>query len=484
MAYTQLAFRYTTGRASNLAALLWARDRSTMRTSGTTMTAIASIADANYAGGRLSATEKVTSGATGTGVYILGAFPVVAAGYYVIEIYDVTTPSASSPAPSDTPLEPEIQVYWDGVDTLHVGLTDAENNARISKLPAITAGAAGGVFIAGTNAATTISSSTGSALTLTSTGGNGSGLASSGNGSGHGALLTAGATGNGISSVVSAGNGHGMRLEGFGTGEGLSARGGASGHGIHAIGGTSAGDGINAQSVFGGDGLHCVGDDTGHGLHAEGGPSGDDIHLNNNDAPTLTGIVWNAARSSYTTAGSFGQGLGAGIVRSNTAAAGANGSITLDASASATNDLYNGLWCVLIGGTGAGQARLASDYDGGTKVLTVVPNWITNPDNTSVFALLPHGASDLSTQAKADVNAEVLDVLNVDTFAEPGKEAPPTPTTLVKKIGYLYKFLRNKKTQTATTLSVFADDESTVDQQATISDDATTYTHGEIAAGP
>jgi len=75
-------------------------------------------------------------------------------------------------------------------------------------------------------------------------------------------------------------------------------------------------------------------------------------------------------------------------------------------------------------------------------------------------------------------------VLNIDTFSEPGQEAPPATTTLIKKIGYLYKFLRNKITQTSTTLSIFADDAATVDQKATVSDDATTYTRGEIGTGP
>ena len=84
----------------------------------------------------------------------------------------------------------------------------------------------------------------------------------------------------------------------------------------------------------------------------------------------------------------------------------------------------------------------------------------------------------------AEVNAEVLDVLNTDTFAEPGQEAPAATNTLVKKIGYIFKFLRNKITQTSTTMSVFADDTTTVDQKATVSDDGTTYTRGEIGTGP
>lgn len=90
----------------------------------------------------------------------------------------------------------------------------------------------------------------------------------------------------------------------------------------------------------------------------------------------------------------------------------------------------------------------------------------------------------LNNLSAAQVNAEVVDALNVDTYAEPGQEAPGATVSLVKKIGYLYKFLRNKITQTATTLSIFADDASTVDQKATVSDDATTYTRGEIGSGP
>jgi len=89
----------------------------------------------------------------------------------------------------------------------------------------------------------------------------------------------------------------------------------------------------------------------------------------------------------------------------------------------------------------------------------------------------------LATQAKADVNAEVLDVLNVDTFAEPGQEAPAATNTLVKKIGYLFKLLRNKITTTSTQINVFADDAITVDQKSTISDDATTFTRGEFGSG-
>jgi len=83
--------------------------------------------------------------------------------------------------------------------------------------------------------------------------------------------------------------------------------------------------------------------------------------------------------------------IAAGYTRTNTAQAGAAGAITLDAGASAVDDFYNNQIIVIASGTGAGQARFVSDYVGATKVASVA-TWVTNPDNTSVFYLIPFGA--------------------------------------------------------------------------------------------
>lgn len=96
------------------------------------------------------------------------------------------------------------------------------------------------------------------------------------------------------------------------------------------------------------------------------------------------------------------------------------------------------------------------------------------------------GLSDLggmSTEMKAEVNVQAKDVINTDTYAEPGQGAPAATTSLKDKIGYLYKNWRNKKTQDATTWELYADDTTTVDQKSTLSDDGTA-TKGEIATGP
>ena len=72
-------------------------------------------------------------------------------------------------------------------------------------------------------------------------------------------------------------------------------------------------------------------------------------------------------------------------LRSNTAQAGAASTITLDASASATTDFYRFAIIKTTGGTGSGQARVCTAYNGSTKVATVDRPWATNPDNTTTF---------------------------------------------------------------------------------------------------
>lgn len=76
---------------------------------------------------------------------------------------------------------------------------------------------------------------------------------------------------------------------------------------------------------------------------------------------------------------------GAYISDSGTAQAGASGTITLASGASSTNDLYKYQLVTATGGTGAGQARFISAYNGTTKVASVSRNWDTAPDNTTTY---------------------------------------------------------------------------------------------------
>jgi hypothetical protein len=90
----------------------------------------------------------------------------------------------------------------------------------------------------------------------------------------------------------------------------------------------------------------------------------------------------------------------------------------------------------------------------------------------------------LGTQAKADVNAEMVDCLNVDTYAEPGQGTPPATTTIQNRIAHLYKRMRNKKTQSSTEFNLFGDDGTTVDQKATVGESGGVVTFGELVTGP
>ena len=94
-------------------------------------------------------------------------------------------------------------------------------------------------------------------------------------------------------------------------------------------------------------------------------------------------------------------------VRSNTAQAGAATTITLDAAASAVTDFYKNALIVLTGGTGVGQGRRCTAYNGTTKVATVFA-WATNPDVTTTFAIIA---------ADAPTTSQVADEVQTRTIA-------------------------------------------------------------------
>lgn len=150
-------------------------------------------------------------------------------------------------------------------------------------------------------------------------------------------------------------------------------------------------------------------------------------------------------------------------------------------------DIADAVWDeALSGHTTAGSAGKALSDAGaaGDPWSTSVPG--AYGAGTAGYILgtnLDATVSSRSTLTAAAVNAEVVDALNVDTYAEPGSGAPGATISLAQKIGYLYKAFRNKVTQTSTEYKLYADDESTVHQKATVADDGTTFTRGEVG-GP
>lgn len=129
----------------------------------------------------------------------------------------------------------------------------------------------------------------------------------------------------------------------------------------------------------------------------------------------IAGGIWDEARASHTVAGSFGRALQ--ILRDGTAQAGAGGSITLDAGASATDNFYNGSLIVLEAGTGVGQARFINGYTGASKVATVQGNWLTAPDNTTVFGIYPFSTIPAIAQVTGSVGSVAAGGITAAAFA-------------------------------------------------------------------
>lgn len=123
-----------------------------------------------------------------------------------------------------------------------------------------------------------------------------------------------------------------------------------------------------------------------------------------NKVPSLA-TVWDATHGTAAS-GSYGEALAP--LRRGTAQAGAAGTITLDAGADAGTDFYKSTLLRIVGGAGAGQARFISAYNGSTKVATISPNWVTNPDNSSVFVIYVFGAIAGATAPTSSENANAV----------------------------------------------------------------------------
>lgn len=129
------------------------------------------------------------------------------------------------------------------------------------------------------------------------------------------------------------------------------------------------------------------------------------VSLSTSGLNAAADAVWDEALSGHVAAGSAGARLA--IIRSATAQAGSGTSITLDGSASATDDFYKNALLFVVSGTGAGQGRFITGYTGSTKVATV-GTWATNPDATSVFVIVPF---DAIPGATAPTAAQVADAV-------------------------------------------------------------------------
>jgi hypothetical protein len=191
---------------------------------------------------------------------------------------------------------------------------------------------------------------------------------------------------------------------------------------------------LNAAQMTNTTALLATGVGTGHGISAVAGATGKDID------------------------GTLGEHL----IRKSTATAGGASAVTLDASASATNDFYNGAVILIISGTGAGQSRFILDYDGGTKVVTTHKAWGTNPANGDTFMIIP--GDDVWAQTSVELAA-----------------LPTAASNWGEKLQFLWQRFAYKREQTATVHTMYKADSSTALGTAAVADNGTTQSFAKVS---
>lgn len=188
--------------------------------------------------------------------------------------------------------------------------------------------------------------------------------------------------------------------------------------------------------------------------------------------------------------------------------AGTSNTITLDSDASTVDLYYQGNIAHIDSGTGEGQSRIITGYVGSTKVATLNRAWSTTPDTTSEYiieegitvtehigdnalalinaevdtALADYdaatGAEVAALPTASEINAEMVDVLETDTHAEPSIAVGAT-SSLKDAIIWNKTASRNKMTQTATTTLLRNDADNATISTSTVSDDGTTFIKGK-----
>lgn len=185
---------------------------------------------------------------------------------------------------------------------------------------------------------------------------------------------------------------------------------------------------------------------------------------------------WNIGKTGYSLTQTFPTNF------SDLAITASTGRVTVGTNADKT-----GYSLVATTGLGNQTADITGSLSGSVGSVTGAVGSVTGNVGGNVVGSVGSvtgSIGSLAAQAKTDVNAEVVDALATDTYAEPAQGALAATASLATKINCIYKFLRNKITTTSTQISVYDDAGTTIDHKSTISDDATTFTRGEFGSGP
>jgi hypothetical protein len=208
-----------------------------------------------------------------------------------------------------------------------------------------------------------------------------------------------------------------------------------------------------------------------------------DVHAEAADA------VWNEVVSGHQTDSTFGKAFDGAVTATGVWIADVTEGTLTNPTATFADANWDELQSAHVGaGTfGAIATEIASILvDTGTTLDNKLDDLASDVSAilTDTGTTLPATLAALNDISAADVNAEMVDVMETDTHAQPGQEAPAATTSYSLMMRYNYKMMRNRKEQTATTFSLYNDGQTAVDQKSAVSDDGTTAVRDELATGP
>jgi hypothetical protein len=121
-------------------------------------------------------------------------------------------------------------------------------------------------------------------------------------------------------------------------------------------------------------------------------PTKDIFWLNNNC------LITNMGFENYTASACAFPELS---ILSATAQFGSSNTITLNVGADSLSSFYNEMQIEILSGTGSGQTKTISAYDGSTKIATVDSAWSVTPNSTSVFKIsIPRRSTPAANTAR------------------------------------------------------------------------------------
>ena len=191
-----------------------------------------------------------------------------------------------------------------------------------------------------------------------------------------------------------------------------------------------------------------------------GGETGDDIDTIIFASDAIAAPVWDRLLrgNTHNISTSAGRRLrelsdsGGSAIAEGIAQAGAPQAITLEVSESSVDNFFRFMIVALLSGTGVGQIRIVTAYDGTTKVATVDRAWDVEPDATSEYIIGGYQAAILT----ADTIDVVQDAVLSDGTPFPGANVDALISSRQSEASALARAIANIAEHDATQAAVAA----------------------------